>query len=1109
MESIKNITPEVIDNFIKGRDPQKRIVNFECDYNSYEITVIARNDFNRRVETKEPFYPFLWSTQRGAISLYKGDKSVIKQKMMEFGVNCKGLNIYNVEGKTTERMENGYRVLFYAIRPTSYNRFIQFFKEGGIDIYNSDRQFLCVTPVEQFMIQTGKRQFKGFDDYDDLLRKVWDIETQGLNPLVHRITDFGIRTNKGFEHVIKIKGDTEKELDKNEIEAIEKFFYYLNEIDPDIIAGHNSENFDWWFVMERCKVLGINFGEITKKYLGYSVYKKKKNTVLKLGGEVEYFNQTVFFGHTIIDSLHACRRAQAIDSNMKSGSLKYAAEYAKVKKPNRVYIPGDKISEIGEDKGKFLFNESNGEWKKVPNDFDETTLQSNFKIVNGSYIVDRYLKDDLYETDKVELHYNQSNFQLAKILPMPYQKVCTAGTAGTWKMLLLAWSYENNLAVPMFGQSAVFTGGLSRLLRVGFVKDIVKLDFNSLYPAITISFDIFPDFDISGIFKSLLNYVLTEREKYKGLMKKAKKNSASLEEEIEKYDKETEEYKKVLDDLDKYIKEAAKNDKLQLPFKIFGNSFFGSYGAPSIFPWGSLLEAEEITCTARQCLRLMVKFFEDRGFKAIVMDTDGVNFSYTDADLTYKYTSKGLNRNTVEGKEYVGIDAYVAEFNDLYMRDKMGLGIDEYAPATINFARKNYADLLENGKVKLVGNTIKSKKMPTYIEKFLDENIRLLLNNNGKDFLINYYTYIEKIYNGNIPLRDIASKGKIKKSVEEYKKDMLIPNKRGGSKGRQAWYELVIKDNIRTEIGETIYYVNIGTKKGDGDVKKEPIYKVDADGNFVMTDRLDKEGNIVYSKKGKIPKPLQDKIQTGEKVILNCLRIDNSVIEAENDIFGTEEDLFETPIVYNSTKYVDQFNKRIKPLLVCFSPEIRDIILIDNPEKKNYFTEEQSKLCSGFPNKPQDQDTLEQLFTIEDKEIKFWLKKDKTPVFSNELNMVWDEIVKDYFEKLEMIKSEECLAEKEKFDKIIAEVTKKDVDDYFNDNEPAFFKELTSFLYISDNNEFISQKHNIKIGVLDDILSKNFFEKVDDEDSEVDSYNKWLKTNFTDEDNENEKSEDD
>ena len=74
--------------------------------------------------------------------------------------------------------------------------------------------------------------------------------------------------------------------------------------------------------------------------------------------------------------------------------------------------------------------------------------------------------------------------------------------------------------------------------------------------------------------------------------------------------------------------------------------------------------------------------------------------------------------------------ATVAEYNDKYMRGVMGLDIDEICEATINIARKNYADLID-GKVKLVGNTIKSKKLPTYIAEFIDSGVEMLLNGNG------------------------------------------------------------------------------------------------------------------------------------------------------------------------------------------------------------------------------------------------------------------------------------------------------------------------------------------------------------------------------------------
>ena len=40
--------------------------------------------------------------------------------------------------------------------------------------------YKSVAPNEQFMIETGKRLFKGYESYDDLLRMQFDIETSGL-----------------------------------------------------------------------------------------------------------------------------------------------------------------------------------------------------------------------------------------------------------------------------------------------------------------------------------------------------------------------------------------------------------------------------------------------------------------------------------------------------------------------------------------------------------------------------------------------------------------------------------------------------------------------------------------------------------------------------------------------------------------------------------------------------------------------------------------------------------------------------------------------------------------------------------------------------------------
>ena len=82
---------------------------------------------------------------------------------------------------------------------------------------------------------------------------------------------------------------------------------------------------------------------------------------------------------------------------------------------------------------------------------------------------------------------------------------------------------------------------------------------------------------------------------------------------------------------------------------------------------------------------------------------------------------------------------------------------------------RNYALLTDTGKVKLTGNTIKSKKLPTYVAEFLDKGLRMLLDGKGHDFLEYYYEYAEKIHKMQIPISKIANKARVKQSIAEYK----------------------------------------------------------------------------------------------------------------------------------------------------------------------------------------------------------------------------------------------------------------------------------------------------------------------------------------------------
>lgn len=681
------ISTERVNQFLNGHDPMERIITIECGYDEDEVSIVYVDSKGIKRIRKDAFKPFIWVKNSAATRLFNGDRKQIKSKMRQYGISVKQLITTMTGEAVSDRLESGYKYLFYAKDKMSYSKFQRFFTEGGVPIHErpkkgelvqqqSNREFMGVTPVEQYMIESGKRLFKGYESYNELHRLTFDLETQGLNPQYHRIEQFGIHTNRGFDKILSVEGKTKDELDRNEKRVIEEGLIIMSELKPDIIAGHNSENFDWDFIMVRYEILGGNFASFTSQLFPKAIYKKEKESVLKLGGEIEYYRPTIIWGFNVLDSLHAARRAQAIDSNMKSSNLKYVTKYLNLKKPNRVYVPGDKITTTWAIKDKeFAFSDTDGDWYRVTG---SKPLKDGYELVSGRYIVERYLLDDLWETDKVEDKLNESNFLVGKMLPTTFTRACTMGTAGIWKLIMLAWCYENDLAVPSNAPSRRFTGGLSRLLKTGYVDRVVKLDYNSLYPSIILTWNVSTDIDIMDVMLSFLNYILTQREKYKGLKGEAGAKADEISKRLEEDTSLTDEERKKLEEEKRYWKaEKSGNDKKQLPLKILANSFFGSYGCPQIFPYGDSYAAEMTTCLGRMSLRLMISHFKNIGYEPIVGD------SFTsDTPLLIKYDNNLIDIKPISwliDEENVKTDLFGREYD---------------------YSRKNYKVLCRSGWVR-------------------------------------------------------------------------------------------------------------------------------------------------------------------------------------------------------------------------------------------------------------------------------------------------------------------------------------------------------------------------------------------------------------------------
>jgi DNA polymerase elongation subunit (family B) len=933
------ISQEEIKSFLEGNDNEKYIVAVEYDYVTDSIYKIIEDPVKGKTIKKDTFTSFAWVGDLRDLNFYSKSKDQQKEAMKKHGIIIDKLRTTNDDGTVNERLDRGLKFMVKSMK--GYRNLIQFFREGGVDPWgeNTKDKIMVLPPVEQYLISKEKRLFKGFEEYNDITRLGFDLETTALEPKDGRIFMIGIKTNKGYQKVIEC---SDEEQERN---GLVEFFNIINEIKPSIIGGYNSANFDWFWIFERCKALNLDIKKVAKSLNPERTISQKEG-LLKLGNEMERYNQVGLWGYNIIDIIHSVRRTQTINSNIKSAGLKYITQFIKAESPDRVYIDHLDIGPMYAKKEEYWLNVENGKYKKADNpSFDnlDKRFPGKYLKVTGDNLVERYLDDDLEETLTVDEEFNQGTFLLASLIPTTYERVSTMGTATIWKMVMLAFSYKHGLAVPEKEGKTDFVGGLSKLLMVGYSKDVLKLDFSSLYPSIQLVHDVFPECDVMGAMKGLLAYFRDTRIMYKNLAS---------------------EYKNI------DVKKSTSYDRKQLPIKIFINSLFGALSAPQVFHWGDMYMGEQITTTGRQYLRQMLYFFMKRGYTPLVCDTDGMNFSLPVDGVEHKrYIGKGNNWLVKKDKEYTGYDADVAEYNDMFMKGAMGLDCDGTWDSCINLARKNYATMESNGKIKLTGNTIKSKKLPLYIEDFLDKGVKMLLQGKGQDFIEWYYEYLTIIYEKDIPLMKIAQRAKVKLSIDDYKKRCTQKTKAGSLMSRMAHLELAIKHNLKVSLGDVIYYVNNGEKASHGDVQK--VTK-----NLYTKKQLDE-----YVKEhGKEPE-----VKTNSYIQLNCYMLEPTDIENNPDMKGD----------YNVMRAITTFNKRIEPLLVVFKEEVREQLLVFNPEDRGFFTKEQSELINGVPFEEGDQDSIEDLCTLSEGEVKYWEKRGIDPNYIYDLaEPGWEEHIK-------------------------------------------------------------------------------------------------------------------
>jgi DNA polymerase I len=396
--------------------------------------------------------------------------------------------------------------------------------------------------------------------------------------------------------------------------------------------------------------------------------------------------------------------------------------------------------------------------------------------LTGKELQRAYLEDDprlrkralcaVRETRAVAELLSPSYFIQAQIFPYNYQDVIVRGNATRINALFLREYFRQRHSIPEMPMARTFEGGYTDIFFTGVARNVWHCDVASLYPSIMLQFDCFPIADRLQIFRHLLTDLRTFRLEAKANMRTAGNDSARQ----------------------RYF------HALQNTFKILINSFYGYLG----FAQGHFADfdaAARVTQIGRDLLKKMIDWLRARGAQVIEVDTDGIYFVPPEMEGGAPATpraidelSKGLGKELPPGIE--------VEF-------------DEQFEAMFSYKAKNYALLTRDGEVIIKGGALKSRGLEKFQRVFLEEMIKLLMQEKPDAIPQLRDRFEQKIRQREWPIDMLMKTDTLQDSLEKYRQKIA-----GSTRNRAAAYELAAASGRNYKPGDQVsYYVKVTPKK--------------------------------------------------------------------------------------------------------------------------------------------------------------------------------------------------------------------------------------------------------------------------------------------------------
>jgi DNA polymerase I len=385
------------------------------------------------------------------------------------------------------------------------------------------------------------------------------------------------------------------------------------------------------------------------------------------------------------------------------------------------------------------------------------------------------------ETRAVADLLSPSYFIQAQIFPYNYQDIIVRGNATRINALFLREYFRQRHSIPEMPMVRGFEGGYTAIFFTGVARHVWHCDIASLYPSVMLQFDCFPVTDQLQIFRHLLTDLRTFRLEAKASMRGAK-------------DRPQQQY----------------FHALQNTFKILINSFYGYLG----FAQGHFADFEaaaRVTQIGRDLLQKMIDRLTARGAQVIEVDTDGI------------YFVPPPNANSDELRDALGKE----------LPPGIEVEFDEQFEAMFSYKAKNYALLTRDGEVIIKGGALKSRGLEKFQRVFLEEMIKLLMQEKPEGISALRDDFQKKIREREMPIDWLMKTDTLQDSLEKYRQKIA-----GSARNRAAAYELALASGRDYKPGEQISYYITGT------TKKVAAYE---NAKFASAfDQLNRDENIDY-----------------------------------------------------------------------------------------------------------------------------------------------------------------------------------------------------------------------------------------------------------------------